>query len=172
VTLNSKCTGHWLIEFLSGVYTLASAVMDTRVFFAGGYTEAVSSAIVDIIDVYTRTRTSAKLSQGRFGLAGASLRHIAMFFGGFTGISETASNYVDMYNNVTKLWTRVGPSGSGSTLGLSTARGRGAATGVGDVIIFAGGRTENNGGFDNVDIYNIVTGTHCRKYSPCSAFVW
>ncbi len=138
--------------------------MDTRVFFAGGYTHATDSDIVDIIDVRTRTRTSATLAQARYGLAGASLRHIAMFFGGFYG-SGTASNCVDMYNNVTKAWTKVGPTGSGTTPGLSVARGRGAATGVGNVIIFAGGRTETNGGFNNVDIYNIVTGTHVKVLS-------
>ena len=157
---------------MSGRYTLASAVMDTRVFFAGGFTHSIASDIVDIIDVVTRTRTSgAWLAQARFGLAGASLRHIAMFFGGFYGTLNTASNCVDMYNNVTKAWTRVGPTGSGTTAGLSVARGRGAATGVGNVIIFAGGRIDTNGGFNNVDIYNIVTGTHCQKYSLLSAFV-
>ncbi len=147
--------------------------MDTRVFFAGGYTHGGDSKIVDIIDVVTRTRTSgAWLAQARYGLAGASLRHIAMFFGGFYG-SGTASNCVDMYNNVThtNAWTRVGPTGSGTTAGLSVARGRGAATGVGNVIIFAGGRGQNDGGVNNVDIYNIVTGTHCQKYSLLSAFV-
>jgi hypothetical protein len=149
---------------LSGRYTLASAVMDTRVFFAGGYTHATDSNVVDIIDVVTRTSTSATLKQARYGLAGASLRHIAMFFGGFYG-TGTASNYVDMYNNVTKAWTQVGPTGSGTTAGLSVARGRGAATGVGNVIIFAGGRGQNDGGVNNVDIYNIVTGTHCQKFS-------
>ena len=149
---------------MSGRYTLASAVMDTRVFFAGGYTHATDSNVVDIIDVVTRTSTSATLKQARYGLAGASLRHIAMFFGGFYG-TGTASNYVDMYNNVTKAWTQVGPTGSGTTAGLSVARGRGAATGVGNVIIFAGGRGQNDGGVNNVDIYNIVTGTHCQKFS-------
>jgi hypothetical protein len=144
--------------------------MDTRVFFAGGYTHATDSKIVDIIDVVTRTRTSAELAQARYGLAGASLRHVAMFFGGFYS-GDTASDHVDMYNNVTKAWTRAGPMKSGTHIGLSTARGRGAATGVGDVILFAGGRTNINGGFSNVDIYNIVTGTHCQTYSLYSAVV-
>ena len=110
---------------------------------------AVPSANIDILDLGSKSWTHATLSQARYGLAGASLRHIAMFFGGLAA-SSVVSDKVDIYNNATNTWT--------STT-ISKPRFRGAATGVGDVIIFAGGRDNYNGDLSEIDIYNIVTET-------------
>lgn len=136
---------------------VGKAVIGTKAFFAGGYHDSIMSDHVDILEMNTRTMTTATLSEGRNEVAGAALRHIAMFFGGFaarTGSPRgSPSNVVDIYNNETNAWSHTTLGGAQQ----SEARGLGAATGVGDVILFAGGHTLANAEIDEVDIYNIVT---------------
>jgi hypothetical protein len=74
-----------------------------------------------------------------------------MFFGGFCCSSQIpqASDKVDIYNSTTNTW---------SSTTMSMARGHGSATGVGDVIIFAGGMDQFLRPQNTINIYNIVTG--------------
>jgi hypothetical protein len=130
---------------------IGTAVIGTKVIFAGGYIHGGSySNTVDIYDTSSLSWTTRQLpGGGREGIAGAGLRHIAMFFG---GIGASVSKVVDIYNNSTNSWTTY------SSLASSDARGFGSATGVGDVIIWAGGKDDYNEPMGNVNIYNIVTG--------------
>ena len=130
-------------------YGIATAVIGIKAFFAGGRINyGYPHDNVDTIDMSTRTMTSATMKAARHGIAGAALRHIAMFFGGFAVKASNPSNIVDIYNNETNTW---------SFTDIPRARAFGAATGVGDFILFAGGRTEGTANNAEVDIYNIVT---------------
>jgi hypothetical protein len=148
----TKITGQ---ELSDGRYRgIGTAVLGTKVFFAGGYEHGgVLSDKVDIFELRSGTpvRTSATLSEGRYGIAGASIKHIAMFFGGMGQSTSNPQqlNKVDVYNNNTNSW---------SSTTMSAARGYGAAAGVGSLILFGGGR-EQYGVKNNVDIYNVDTDT-------------
>jgi len=86
---------------------IGTAVIGTKVIFAGGYIHGGSySDTVDIYDTSSLSWTTRTLSGGaRMGVAGAGLRHIAMFFGGIEGSSSSVpSKVVDIYNNSTNSW--------------------------------------------------------------------
>ena len=141
---------------------IGSAVVGTKVIFAGGYTVSGQQAkdTVDIFDLSSPAspiRTSTTWTNARYGVAGASCKHIAMFFGGWGGSnSDYVQNTINIYNNNTGAWTT-------DADGLETERAAGAATGVGSLIIFAGGRGTYSGGEKYVDIYNVDDGTWKQK---------
>jgi hypothetical protein len=135
-------------------YAMGTAVLGSKALFAGGYYHGGGwSDEVDIFEESSEIWTESRLSVKRYGAAGAALRHIAIFFGGLQGkpSARVALNTVDIYNNATDTWS--------ATAFTSPPRGLGAATGVGDLLIFAGGRDADRGNHDSIDMYNIVTGT-------------
>ena len=133
--------GHWL-----GGY----AAVDNLVIFAGGddFPTNLYAADVDIYSTSTGKWTTAMLSQGRYGLVGASAGSIAAFGGGQTASHPTVAT-VDLYDAKTGTWT---------TGALSVPRARVAAAGAGTKIVFAGGETNGTSVSDVVDIYDIKTG--------------
>jgi hypothetical protein len=116
---------------------------------------AGSSGYSDAVDLYngaSGTWSTAQLSVWRYLLSATSVGNVAIFAGGSTGIysltlfvgvcdaggcrlmgvtAGSSSNAVDLYN---------GASGTWSTAQLSVARYSFAATSVGNVAIFAGGK--------------------------------
>jgi hypothetical protein len=92
---------------------IGTAVIGNKAFFAGGYKANTTSAFSNVVDILesihvpccgdVRVWTTATLSAARYGVAGAALRHVAMFFGGVGGsvFAEQPSNVVDIYNEQT-----------------------------------------------------------------------
>jgi hypothetical protein len=64
-------------------------------FFAGGFTGSVWSNAVDIYDVTTNIWTTATLSVGRRGLAGAGSGNKIVFAGGQSG-NNVFSTFIPM----------------------------------------------------------------------------
>ena len=127
---------------------LSATSVDGKVFFGGGHNSGGYSAVVDIFDAGTLTRTTTSLSQARLGLAATSAGGKVFFGGGWTGSN---SNVVDIFDAATLTRT---------TASLSQARSALAATSAGGKVFFAGGQGSSGVSMSNVvDIYNTATGT-------------
>jgi hypothetical protein len=111
--------------------------------------------VVDIYDTATGTwitRSTDKLSQARYELAGAGAGGEVFFGGGFLGYSNPAgyySNVVDIYDTATHAWR--------PPAALSQARQALAATAACGHVFFAGGSPNNNVASDVVDIFDAAT---------------
>jgi hypothetical protein len=99
------------------------------------------SSVVDIYNTTTSTWVSSSLSQPRSNLAATSIRNLALFAGGFTGvgISEKVVYYPQgNYSAVVNIYDSV--SGKWTIASLSQARANLTATTVGNLALFAGGQ--------------------------------
>ena len=150
-------TGTWSVAALTEAREgMASAVLGTKAYFAGGYKG--SGEVSDRVDIYdsgTGTWSTATLSVPRaFYGGGVTVGGKVMFAGGITA-DETCSAVVDIYDPVADSW---------STAALSTAREGVQAASVGDYAIFAGGgcgviNWYYTSSSSVVDIYNAATDT-------------
>lgn len=125
-------SGTWSTATLSEARGgMASAVLGTKAYFAGGYkgNGAVSDR-VDIYDASTNTWTQATLSAARAFYGGGTAAGTKVFFAGGQLADETATTLVDVYDTTTDTW---------STADLSAARYGIQATSVGNYALFAGG---------------------------------
>lgn len=128
---------------------LAAASAGSKIVFAGGSSSTASySKTVDIYDVSTNTWTTAQLSEGRAGLAGAGYRN-KIYFGGGGSASSNASTTVDIYDVTTNTWT---------TSNLPQGRRFLAATSTNGKILFIGGTDKLEQASSAVDVYDVATG--------------
>lgn len=137
---------------------LAVASAGTKILFAGGTMtadcpECWGSSQVDIYDTATKVWTTAKLSEGRFGIKAITAGSKIFFAGGEhgDGANDSYYNNVDIYDASTNTW---------SVEHLSEPRSHVGAASLEDKLIFAGG--EKNWNYDCskvVDIYNLSTST-------------
>ena len=139
---------------------IATAVVGTKVFFAGGWTAsccdgddypANPSSRIDIYDNATNTWTTAELSEARFDIAATANGNKVLFAGGYyygSPLLFPTSNRVDIYDASTNSW---------SISALSEPRSNIKAVSVGNKMLFAGG-VGNNNVSGKVDIYDITTG--------------
>ncbi len=134
---------------------MASAVLGTKAYFAGGYQgNGLASDRVDIYDAATNMWTIGTLSQARafFG-GGAAVGNKVLFAGGTQELVNN-SDRVDVYDAGTDTW---------SIDSISVARCGIQAAVTGNYAIFAGGGDDDMAGWsflnasDVVDIYNAST---------------
>lgn len=139
--------------FVPRFFVGGSVSCGSKIFFAGGFDDAVTYDFVDIFDTIAQEWTVELLSVDRFSLAAVSHGNIVMFAGGIQiQGSPIFKNTVDIYNCETGEWA--------APAVLSQARGGIAATVVGNLAIFAGGWINLSGvTSDRVDIYNFTTNT-------------
>jgi hypothetical protein len=144
-------TNQWSATAMTAAHWLCGyTAVDDLVIFAGGdnFPTNIYAANVDIYSTSSGKWITATLSQGRYGLAGASAGSIAAFGGGQTS-PQNAVATVDLYDAKSGTWT---------TGALSVPRSRLAAAGAGTKIVFAGGETNSTPVSDAVDIYDTKTG--------------
>lgn len=134
---------------------MSAAVVGDKAVFAGGCVGPYGDFSSDAVDIYCSTSdqwTTAQLSKARAGIAATTVGGKAIFAGGYDyslGTTEKVpQDTVDIYNEATGLWTRAA---------LSVARYGICPVTVGDLVIFAGGRSPYQY-FSVADIYNSRTG--------------
>lgn len=118
---------------------------------------------VDIFDLATGMRTSAKLSKARSNIASAAAGNKIVFAGGWYWdmmYNVVPANNVDIYDVTTGVWTKTT---------LSKKRDNITAAVVGDKLIFAGGFGPA-GAVTNVDIYNTTTNTWSVTSLPAADY--
>lgn len=151
-------TNSWgTLSLSQGRYHLAAAATGNKILFGGGQSVGdgvnpnPNSAVVDIFDATTLTRTTATLSQPRWYLSAAATNGKVVFAGGMDN-NFNYSNVVDIYDVASNTW---------STAALSVARRSLAATAMGTKIYFGGGyQVGGSQGYSNrVDIYDTVANT-------------
>jgi len=154
VDIYDDTTGLWTTGLLSeGRQAMAATSVGNKAIFAGGNSQGFKST-VDIFDAETDTWSTATLSQARTLLAATTVGSKAIFAGGSYSNLTTVpdhgySSVVDIYDAETDTW---------SVASLSQPRSSLAATTVGNLAIFAGGRLLGQNS-DVVDIYDADTGT-------------
>lgn len=136
---------------------MASASLDNKAFFAGGFSLAYDSATdsdwstlyntVDIYDGETGQWTTAALSESKSILAAAAAGNKVVFAGGQLP-NAAATSTADIYDVNTKQWKKDF---------LSQPRYLLAAAAAGSKIAFGGGNT-GFGRSKRVDIYDVNTG--------------
>jgi hypothetical protein len=153
--LYNSATASWSTARLSvGRYDLAATSLGSLAIFAGGHTGNAYSDTVDLYNSVSGAWTTARLSSARRLLVATNAGDMAIFAGGLVdpsgGHQEGASDVVDLYNNVTNIW---------STARLSAARYGLVATSLGNLAFFAGGfPMDPNWQHDLVDLYNSASG--------------
>lgn len=118
---------------------------------------------VDIFDLATGMRTSAKLSKARSNIASAAAGNKIVFAGGWYWdmmYNVLPANTVDIYDVTTGIWTKTT---------LSKKRDNITPAVIGDKLLFAGGFS-NTGAVTNVDIYNTTTNTWSVTYLPVADY--
>ncbi len=149
-------TGTWTPAgnlFVPRFFVGGTVSCDSKIFFAGGYDDAMTYNFVDIYDTELQEWSVEVLSVDRFSLAAVSHGDTVMFAGGIQiQGSPVFKNTVDIYNCETGEWA--------APAVLSQVRGGIAAAVVGNLAIFAGGWINTSGTTSNrVDIYNFSTKT-------------
>jgi hypothetical protein len=137
---------------------IATAVLGSKIFFAGGYTSGNPSSRVDIYDAATGLWSTKDLSVGRGDMVAAAAGNKILFAGGVSGFFQY-SNQVDIYDGSTDAWTTSylsnrTPTG---TVGM-------AATAVGNEIYIAGEGSDwdawDFGSISStINIYDVTTNT-------------
>lgn len=129
-----------------------------KILFAGGLwtskcPECWGSSRVDVYDTSNQQWSTAELSEGRYGIAAATLGDKIFFAGGARGDGafDQLFSTVDIYDDATGTW---------SVANLSQPRGFLAAASVGNKVFFAGGEKDWDYNTSNVvDIFDIATNT-------------
>jgi hypothetical protein len=162
--------GRWSTAVLSVArgFMAATSLSDIGLaIFAGGKTPTNVLNVVDIFNGTSGIWSTAVLSVARCFLAATSLSDIglAIFAGGDTSPTQTSiSNYVDIFNGITKSW---------SMASLSSSRSIFAATSLPNlgVAIFAGGHSNQGNSVDLLTLcsagYYFFAGT--LSCIPCNA---
>lgn len=139
---------------------MAATTLGSYALFAGGLGTTTALAEVDVYDDSTSSWSTWNLSQARLlgEYAATSVGTRAYFAGGLLGVAPFHSDVVDVYDSA--LGAPNNPL-AWSTMSLSAPRGLVAATGVGSVALFAGGRDQNAPAtvFDVVDVLETGSGT-------------
>ena len=146
ISMYDASTGIW--STLSyGISTprcgLASALLGSEAFFAGGFFASTFYATVDVINFMLNTQTTTALSRSRTGVFGTTIGILAFFAGG-QNITSTTS-VVDIYNSSSTSW---------STYSLTNSRAFGSAITFGSQAFFAGGSNFAGTTFDTIDVFN------------------
>lgn len=137
----------------------------TKVLFAGGQGRDFGGPMyiynrVDIFDVISGLRTTAKLSKARVNIAVGTAANKIVFAGGWfwdMSYNHVQSNVADIYDNTTGVWSKSFLSNKREEIGVGA---------VGNKILFAGGYSYANGftTYRNVDIYDAVNNTWNTTY--------
>ena len=151
VDIYDVSTNTWAVSHLSkpGMF-FSTATCGNKVFFAGGFTNALSN--VDIYDASTESWSAASLSAPRGGVTVFSGNNKVYFTGGnFAQIS----NVIDIYDNGTDTW---------STSTMQSPRIFHSGVSVNDILYLAGGIDNNcpcnpyNPTTCSIEILNTITG--------------
>jgi hypothetical protein len=128
----------------------------TLAFYAGGDTPSGVTDTVDIYDSATGSWSRGALSQPRADAIATVVGHNVLFAGGTrpdAGANGSFSDVVDIYDLLTGTW---------AAAKLSQRREVSAVATIGDLAIFAGGRTgktlASSTQSNVIDIYNVATG--------------
>ncbi|PJJ79375.1 Kelch repeat-containing protein [Mucilaginibacter auburnensis] len=127
---------------------LASAGLDTKLFFVGTNADGMGSTI-DMYDTVAKAWTTEPMPIPRVKLAAAAAGNKVIFGGG--DAANGSSDALDIYDTNAKTWNHTGK--------LSQGRYHLAAAAAGNKIIFAGGDNDNAGYVATVDIYNTTNNT-------------
>ncbi|WP_332734675.1 Kelch repeat-containing protein [Flavihumibacter sp.] len=149
-------------ELSEARYDMASAVLENKIFFAGGFNELhhITSDRVDIYDVVTNSWSTSTLGQKGAFKVGAAAGNKVLFAGGLgegTGVGSE-SIHVDIYNVTTNTWSATTLAGRSNSAGLGIT-----ATVIRDNIYLAGATGDwfawDFGGeySSTINIYNTVT---------------
>ena len=154
-------TNSWTTAELSQARTgIATAVLDNKIYFAGGEFLGGVSSRVDIYDAVTNTWATAELSHARSLLAGAAAGNKVLFAGGYGSASSAPP--VDIYDASTNTWS------TDSLRNRPTAHRIGdagiAATVISNKIYFAGNASDWLGwdfGYisSTINIYDVSSNT-------------
>ncbi len=151
VDIYDVSTNTWSATSLSArKYSMASAVINNKVFFAGGYYEEdprnyLVSNKVEIYDLSTNSWSITTLSEARVYVSAVTTGNKIYFAGGINGSNATTKR-VDVYDNTTNSW---------STFNLQEPKAAMSSIIVGNKIYWAGGVNENR--HDNNNYYWIWT---------------
>lgn len=152
---NFQTTGRNLNNLAEPARPSAASVGQYILFFLGDKAPNQDSSAVTILDTVSNTRTVTSLSQARRAVGYATVGPLLLIGGGEQGTGRTKSAVVDIFDSRTGTWT---------SSRLSVARSRLAASGNGNIAIFAGGSENDAYGGSNevisrvVDIYNYTSG--------------
>ncbi|ELR18030.1 kelch repeat-containing protein [Acanthamoeba castellanii str. Neff] len=154
----------WRLSYPQGY--LAATTVGEVALFAGGNNEIGDPyRVVDLFNLSSGERTSARLFQPRVGPAAASSGNLAFFAGGVNGYSDlTDCSVVDVYNATSNRWTWV-------TIHQTCDA---SVTLVGDLVLFAGGiwpkQSAHGPDCSVVIIYNVTSNrwrtTFCTLSQP------
>lgn len=157
--VSARITSVGLLSKPRSGFNIATA--GSKIVIAGGDQQASlpcaeCPAQVDIYDTIIKSWTTAKLSQGRYGMAALSAGGKIFFAGGTFyengNYTNTFSSNVDIYDAVTNTW---------SLVALSEPRAYISAAAVGNKVFFAGGsyldRDDNPVLTNRVDMYDLNT---------------
>jgi hypothetical protein len=157
VDVYDNSTDQWAVMHLSqarGFTTDASAVVGSKIFFAGGLQDNnVLSGVVDIYDEQTGLWTVESLPTPRVGVLAVALGNVILMAGGL----DTQLDPVDLVETF-----NVGTGKWGLDALPSGPRNVGAATVVGDRAFFGGGFIGNGATTSTVDIYQPVGFNYCQ----------
>jgi hypothetical protein len=132
-------TNSWTIAELSQARTnIGVAVLNNKIYFAGGEYAGGFSSRVDIYDAITNSWTSSELSQKRSLLAGAAAGNKVLFAGGYGAVNSAPP--VDILDINTNLWS-VDSLRNRPTQFITGDAGI-AATVIGNKIYFAGNASD------------------------------
>lgn len=152
---------HQRAQLSIGRWRLAATSVGSLAIFAGGYHGgAPPFGMLDVVDVWnvaSDTWTTRALSAPRSALAATSVGPIALFAGGLClggGDCLGAQPEVPGYSARVDLWDLANDVWSSAV--LSEARGELAATSVGSIALFAGGRGRA-GVSATVDLWDATT---------------
>lgn len=134
---------------------LAGVAAGSRIFFAGGTTESIPRATIDIFDLSTGLPSSdSTLTVARYGLVGATAGSKVFFSGGQDAV-DLISDVIDVYDLELNDTLLIAP------LVLQTPRTKHASCASGNLVFFAGGITSVSpllNATSSVEVYNVLTG--------------
>lgn len=166
VDVYNASTNTWSLLNLSLARIVGGAgAVGNKVLFAGGQGRDFGGPMyfynrVDVFDVNTGARTTAKLSKARLNIAAGSAANKIAFAGGWfwdINYNQVQSNVVDIYDNSTGAWSQALLSNRREEIGVAV---------TGNKILFAGGFSYVNGFtvYKNVDIYDAFNNTWSTTY--------
>jgi len=103
-TCNSVHAQWSALSLLEGKLNMASASLETKVYFAGGADYSKVFDDIEIYDTISKTWSYQKLSAARSMITGVSCQNKIFFAGGFNPHSLTNFSVIDIFNSNTQEW--------------------------------------------------------------------
>ncbi len=141
-------------------HIMAAVTSGSKIFFAGGYNNGISSSRVDIYDASTNSWSIAELSVGRGHIGAASAGNKVLFAGGMND-NYDGVDVVDIYDVSTNTWSTNYLNGEKIV----------SATSLNNKIYFAGRSTNEVEVYDgSLNLWSVITRSEPTLFMANIAF--